>query len=160
MTQLKVGLPDHLRSKLETAVEETSQSLGEEIRQRLERTFDEDRLPATTRKLIADIVELAEDVEIDQFAQWFLSPRAQEIFAVAVVARIKAYLPDGPDPLRNPDDQRDPYTVGLTIELLNRRKSSNERLRSGFIAFSEATEKIVRAAVAEHKRKGDDNDKA
>src|SRR3974390_861528 len=76
--QLGVKLTDDLREQLEVARTKAGHSVGEEIRQRLERTFREDALDPLppgkrrdlvadpqTRELLAAIVRLADMVRVD-----------------------------------------------------------------------------------------------
>src|ERR1019366_7056752 len=119
--QTAVRLPRDVHDRLKGS----DRGVSEEIRHRLQRTFDDEKIAAPTRQLLADIVQLAEQVELDQGVDWYLSDRAQEVFAVAVLARVKAFRtsPPGIDIIRDPNDQRDPFTIGQTIEWLDRRRS-------------------------------------
>jgi plasmid stability protein len=94
MKQLKISLPDDLRDALDVAAEKSERSLGEEIRQRVERAFAEDRLPAETRELIAAVVELTR--QLDQLGmQWRQKPKARATLVAAIAEWLEQTKPAG-----------------------------------------------------------------
>src|SRR3974390_3574766 len=91
--QLGVKLTDDLREQLEVARTKAGHSVGEEIRQRLERTFREDALDPLppgkrrdlvadpqTRELLAAIVRIAEWVRLDLRGNWHSDKDAPAAF--------------------------------------------------------------------------------
>jgi len=83
MKQLKVSLDDDLRAKLEASSVASGKSLGEDIRDRLERTFAEDLIDPKTRDLTDDIQGLAGELAA-QSHTWHAHPKAFEAFTEAV----------------------------------------------------------------------------
>jgi hypothetical protein len=67
------------------------QSLSDEIRDRLNRTFEEDKLDVYTRELRRGLVNIAAKLREDYGAEWYESSRVREAFSVAIVQRIQAY---------------------------------------------------------------------
>jgi hypothetical protein len=100
MKQLKVSLPEELRAKLGTASAASGRSLADEIRTRVERTFEQDAIDAPTRDLAADVVWIADQIARDTGSAWHRKPKARE----ALVAALQTYLaiteppPEGPIP--------------------------------------------------------------
>src|SRR5271170_5294584 len=89
MKQFKVSLPDELREILDAASESSGQSLAEEIRNRLERTFaDEAKSDAQTRELASNILELAALIRRHSKVDWH---QHTEVFAALKMA-IDTYL--------------------------------------------------------------------
>jgi hypothetical protein len=97
MKQLKISIPDDLRAQLDAASARGGRSLGQVIRERLERSFADDAaFDPVTRELIAGIINLAAAVQADLGAQWHSSPANYEAFAAAVAQRIAGYKPKAP----------------------------------------------------------------
>jgi hypothetical protein len=93
MRQVNVSLPDDLRAKLDAVVAKSGNSLGEEIRQRLERTIEQDAVDPVTRELLAGIVNLAATVQADLCTAWHSHQEVHGAFAAAIAQRLAAYQP-------------------------------------------------------------------
>jgi hypothetical protein len=121
MKQLKISLPDDLRSQLDAATESSGQSLAEEIRLRLERTFYLDAFDPQTRELAAAVMRMADQIQRDTGYSWHLRPEAHKALAAALqsrLTRIKPPLPEGvgASDLLNAEFLDDPETLGRAIE--------------------------------------------
>jgi hypothetical protein len=92
--QLKISLPDDLREKLDALISKSGNSLGEEIRQRLERSIEQDRIGPITLELATGVVNLAATMEAFLDAGlWHWHQQLHGIFAAAVAQRVRAYEP-------------------------------------------------------------------
>jgi hypothetical protein len=90
--QLKVSLPDAVRDQITAAADKSGHSLSEEIRQRLERTIEQDADPITT-ELLRAIIDLAADVQANYGMPWHAYGEVLDIFAAAVTRHIHDYRP-------------------------------------------------------------------
>lgn len=95
MKQLKVSLPDDLRARLEAAAAKSGNSLGEEIRHRIEQTLEKDVRGAVIGVLLDDIEQLAELVKFDVGQDWHATAGAHAVFRSAVLALIEQHRPKG-----------------------------------------------------------------
>jgi hypothetical protein len=143
MKKLQVGLPDDLRGQLDAAADKSGNSLGEEIRQRLERTIEQDAIDPVTRELLAGIVNLAAAVQTDIGATWHAHQEVHAVFAAAIAQRLAALKPVHKSPegafialVRDlmgeaaaSQLQEAPDAVGSTIERSDRRTHSYEHLQ-------------------------------
>jgi hypothetical protein len=82
--QMAVAMPPHLRERLEQAASAAQHSVAEEIRQRLEQTFDAERLDKPTRDLQFTIKHLAELVRIQTGSDWHVHSDAWQVFRQAI----------------------------------------------------------------------------
>jgi hypothetical protein len=89
-----VSLPDEVRDRLESAAKNSGHSIAEEIRQRLERTFEEDSDTAETRQLLLEIQWLADLVAIHTGHEWFSHPASASVMKQAIDLRL-AHTPGG-----------------------------------------------------------------
>jgi hypothetical protein len=121
MKQLKVSLPEELRAKLEAASGGSGKSLADEIRTRVERTFEQDAIDEESRELAGDIMRIADQINRDTLSSWRWKPRARE----ALAAALQTYLamteppPEGP-PIATTSDlfdafADDPQTLGRAV---------------------------------------------
>jgi hypothetical protein len=129
MKQLKVGLPDALRSRLGTAAAASGKGLAEEIRGRLERTFENEieRGDAPTLKLSEAIEKLATLVSIQTGHAWHAHPAANRVMRFAITGRLARLTPQG-DAVFAPSElptarlvapgSDDPEAMGLALETL------------------------------------------
>jgi hypothetical protein len=86
--QMGVALPADLRQKLEAASEAADHSIAEEIRVRLERSFEGDQ----QTRIMADAVALiAAEVEKETGAVWHKHAGSWEMFAEALVTRLDLF---------------------------------------------------------------------
>ena len=122
MKQLKISLPDDLRSQLDAAAEKTNQSLAEEIRSRLEQTFEADAFDRETRELAASVMRMANQIQRG-FGSWHQRPKAHEALARAIqdyLTSLKPTLkPTFKPPLVGVSDlfeaSLDPQTIGHAV---------------------------------------------
>jgi hypothetical protein len=127
-----VALSDELRKKLEAASTAAGHSIAEEIRLRLERTFQVDTYDAATRELAADVLWIADEIN-RQSVSWHLYPKAREALTEAIRTWIEITAPKrkikmpqpgrmvpvpGVSDLFGPDD---PATLGRSIARLYER---------------------------------------
>jgi hypothetical protein len=102
MRQLKISLPDDVRQPLDVASAAAGRSLGEEIRQRLERSLMGDLVDTSTRQLTAAIARFARLLEND-VAPWHASSIAHAALANMVSMWIEAHPPTPSDLTTAPD---------------------------------------------------------
>jgi hypothetical protein len=67
------------------------QSLSDEIRDRLNRTFKEDAIDPVTRELRDGLVHIAARLREDYKSEWHESSSAREAFLAAIVQRLQGY---------------------------------------------------------------------
>jgi hypothetical protein len=121
--QLKIALPAPLRAKLETAAVQSGYSLAEEIRSRVERTFDDDAVDKPTRDLLAAVLKMSDLSEMQTGHRWHSHIATIQILRRAISARLARLQPEndakavatGFSPVRfvasdNPDE------IGLGLE--------------------------------------------
>jgi hypothetical protein len=77
MRQLKISLPDRLREQLNSSSAASGRSLGDEIRQRLERSCAEGQVDRRTRGLMEAVAEFARLVEFE-IGPWHASLNARQ----------------------------------------------------------------------------------
>lgn len=103
MTQSAVRLPRSLHERLKKAGGE--RGMGEEIRRRLEASFDAEKAPAdpNTRELLAAISSFAEETT-SYYGGWSENAFAFEVLKACVNMLLTHYQPEGePVPKPNPD---------------------------------------------------------
>jgi hypothetical protein len=126
--QLKVNLPTDLRAKLEASSKAADRTLADEIRQRLEQTFQPIKIEPHLRELIRLIRWLAILVKSETGHDWYNHPARLRIFEEAIAAyfkRLKASPPlDGkpefapgelPEQQMLPSDKLQEKGVGLEV---------------------------------------------
>jgi hypothetical protein len=92
--QIPVRLSDELRLRLTHSADARNVSLSQEIRERVERTFEkEDDVDPVTRELQAGIKNIAAIIQDTYGAAWHASSSANEAFHAAILYRITAYAP-------------------------------------------------------------------
>ena len=82
--QTKVVLGDAMRRHLEAGAKADGRSIADEIRQRLERTFEQDARAAKTNALLTLIAELAAELQRLCGAHWFEQSSAYDAFSAGV----------------------------------------------------------------------------
>lgn len=110
--------------------------VSDQIRERLERTFAEDDLDATTRELREFIASIASVLRADFGCEWHEYPRVHQAFSAAVAQRIAAYKPPARElPVAasdllyfGPDDA--PETIGRMRERDDRRAHAYPKLEA------------------------------
>jgi len=88
--QLKFLLSENLRLKLDRASQKSGHSLAEEIRNRLEDSFEFETDPRTF-ELIQDLVLLAHEVKVDIGDNWHANERSRAVFAATIADQIQSY---------------------------------------------------------------------
>jgi hypothetical protein len=115
MKQLKISLPDDLRSQLDAAIESTGQSLAEEIRLRLERTFYQDTFDQRTRDLAHHVMHLADLVRENTGQPWHSSREAHEALENALQRYLAIIKPPAGEAAPPASVPFDPPTLGRAI---------------------------------------------
>ena len=105
MVQTAVRLPQSLRDRLSNAGGE--RGLGEEIRRRLEASFEAKEAPADpkTRDLLAAIAFFDEEM-FHQFGSWSKEPFAFEVMKASVDMLLTYYRPEGEAKARPATDSK------------------------------------------------------
>jgi|KBSMisStaDraftv2_1062788.scaffolds.fasta_scaffold420597_2 hypothetical protein len=144
MKQLKISLPDDLRHTIERSAEAAGNSLGEEIRQRIERTLRDDAFDAPTRELGDDVRQLALAISGLKRTPWHANAKSHEALVSAVTAWLALVKPTASEGAADPWPPDDPRTVGrFFASLYNASKAAAGKGRwdrdvAMAMAFSEA----------------------
>jgi hypothetical protein len=142
MKKLQVSLPDDLREKLDAVVAKSGNSLGEEIRQRLERTIEQDALDPITAELVLGVINIAAEVQRSLGARWHDYVELHGAFGLALSWRLDGYKPPEQRAafMRLAQDmgwsdqvagqvQTAPDVLGTMIERADRRANTYEHLQ-------------------------------
>jgi hypothetical protein len=95
MKQLKIRLPDHLHEWVERAAAASERSLNEEVRMRLEASFEREGTDPETQALVAAVENLATLVKIQTAHKWHEHPAATRVLRHAITARLDRLKPNG-----------------------------------------------------------------
>jgi hypothetical protein len=102
------------------------QSLSDEIRDRLNRTFKEDAIDPVTRELRDGLVHIAAKLREDYGTEWHTSASAHEAFSAAIVQRLQGYRH-----LANKGAAEELFEPGGPPEVIGRiRESDDQHLHS------------------------------
>jgi hypothetical protein len=131
--QLGVALDDRLREQLDALAAQGGRSIADEIRQRVERTLEQDAIEAPTRTLMAAIERLAVLVGRQTGRPWHSHPVATRVLCHAIAARLARLRGDG-DAVFAPGElpaarlvtSDDPQTMGLGLEAIDFQSSQVE----------------------------------
>src|SRR5258706_3871554 len=95
--QLKIVLGDDLRAKLDEVTAASGNSIAEEIRSRVERTFSAEKaaIDAKTQDLLDYIVRLASQVELETGSPWHEHSGVNQVFGSALMVRARRLGPGG-----------------------------------------------------------------
>jgi hypothetical protein len=93
LRQIPVALSAERRLRLMHLAGARDVSIAQEIRERLDRTFEEDGVEPATRELQDGIRQLADSIRASYAVGWQESSTAHKAFAEAVARRIAAYAP-------------------------------------------------------------------
>jgi hypothetical protein len=94
MVQTAVRLPQSLRDRLSSAGGEGG--LGEEIRHRLEASFDAEKVPATAKtREVLDAISFFDQEMFHHFGSWSKEPFAFAAMKACVDLLLTYYRPDG-----------------------------------------------------------------
>jgi hypothetical protein len=147
--RLEAEILDRLRSG--------DRGLSDEIRDRLERTFKEDALDASTRELRDALVNIAAKLRVDYYGrEWHQMPQAHDAFVAAIIERLREYAPppheSGPTGLVGASALfglgEPPEIIGKIRERDDRREHSYPQLEAAQSRRSEGK----RAALAQALR--------
>jgi hypothetical protein len=110
--QMGVALPDYLRGKLAAASAAANVSIAEEIRRRLEISFENDARDSYTQALVSAAIWIAGDIASQGAgAYWYATQKGRQAVAAGIRHFIETLQPEagsGED-LFGPDD---PETLG------------------------------------------------
>jgi|SRR5271165_256567 len=93
--QLGVALDDELRERLAAAAEAKGHSIAEEVRQRVQQTFDAEAFDRPTRDLMRAIGGFAVLVRLQTNHTWHSHPAANRVMRYAITARHARLQPKG-----------------------------------------------------------------
>src|SRR5260370_34730337 len=91
--QMGVTIPETVRTQLEAASAAAGHSIAEEIRRRLERTFEEDARDPVLRDFVSDLVELAQLVKLDTRMALHKGGALHAAFRLALLALLAQHKP-------------------------------------------------------------------
>jgi hypothetical protein len=112
--RLEAGLLERLRAG--------GQSLSDEIRDRLNRTFKEDAIDSVTRELRDGLVNIAAKLRADYGTEWHESSKAHEAFSAAIVERLEGYRH-----LAKKDPAKEMFEPKGPPEVIGRLRESDDR---------------------------------
>jgi hypothetical protein len=126
MQRLKVALPDDLRAQLDAASKKSGESVAEEIRRRVERSFVQEAVDKPSRDFLAGLALMPVEIERETGAAWHQHAGAHEVFVQAVVSRLEGLKPKGPTAFGERPHatvfNNDPTQLGALIEFRLRRQ--------------------------------------
>jgi hypothetical protein len=97
MKQMKVALPDFLRTKLDAASEKSGRSVAEEIRARVEASFTRDAVvDKPTQDVVEAVAEMAAAIELEMGSAWHKHAGAHYAFGEVILTRLERFRPKGP----------------------------------------------------------------
>jgi len=120
-----VVLSDEIRAGLEAAAAKNGCSIGEEIRERLLRTFKEDRIDKPLRNFMAEVGMLVQMTRLQTGQDCQTHPAASAVLRHAINARLARRKESGPEtfapgelPSRRlvAGGSDDPLTMGASLE--------------------------------------------
>lgn len=92
MFQTAVRLPREMHERLK----QSEHGLSEEIRRRVERSFEEEAYDVKTRELAALVAKLAAEVERETGSAWHTHAGAHRLLRRAILALLARLKPEGP----------------------------------------------------------------
>jgi hypothetical protein len=111
--QMGVALSDYLRGKLAVASEAANVSIAEEIRRRLERSFENDARDDSTQALVSAAIWIAGDITAQGTgAYWHATQKGRQAVAAGIrhfIEKLQPAVRTGGEDLFGPDD---PETLG------------------------------------------------
>lgn len=97
MKQMKVALPDDLRARLDAAAEKSGRSVAEEIRARLQTSFERDvDLDKTSRDFLEGVAAMPAEIELEMGSAWHKDASAHFVFGEVILNRLERFKPKGP----------------------------------------------------------------
>lgn len=138
--QLPVSLTPHLRRELEAAAAKSGVSLGEEVRQRLFKSFADETVDARTRELADAVIGFAIGVKLETGREWHAHPAANRALRFAVTARLARLKPEGDDMFKAGEmpnnriitSSEDPQVIGQTIEAFDFKVQNDQKAKAAF----------------------------
>ena len=95
MRQLKVGLPDDVRAKIETAAKKAGRTVSDEARRRIEESIKLDELDKPTRDFLAGVALFVPEIKRETSAVWHTHAGAWTAFRHAILSRLNRLRPPG-----------------------------------------------------------------
>jgi hypothetical protein len=123
MPQLKITLPDEIRSLLDRATAQSGKSLSQEIQARLMLTFERDLLDKPTQELLGAVESLANLIRSQLGQAWHEHAGANVALYAAVGAAMRRWQAPG-EAVLPPVEQAqlvasdDPVAYGVALEAL------------------------------------------
>jgi hypothetical protein len=130
LERFKFSLSPATRANLEAVAAVSGKSVADEIRTRLQRSFEEDAIDPPLRELREALANLAALVRIDCGAEWHSSPSAYTEFAAALMQRLAGYMPPAQDAEASDLQQPTPEMLGKIREQDDRRQHSYPQLEA------------------------------
>lgn len=129
MRQLKIRLQDQLHEWIERAADASEKSLNEEVRMRLEASFEREGVDPETRALLETVENLANFVKIQTGHKWHQHPAANRVLRRAITERLDHLKPNGEAVFRAEELPKsrlaapgsdDPEVMGIALEAIDR----------------------------------------
>jgi hypothetical protein len=150
--QLGVALDDRLRTRLEALADKAGRSIADEIRQRLERTLEQDAIEAAdpeTSKLMAAIGRFAVIVRLDTGREWHKHAASHWVMRNTITGRLQRFRPEGErvfGPGELPSTRLvasdDPEAIGLSLEALDFHQPAVSKERLDAVAEQDRKEML------------------
>jgi hypothetical protein len=112
--QYKISLGDQLRKSLDTMSEKNGRPVSEEIRDRLQKSFEYDFIDPMTLRLGQNLMSLAAEIDRQCGAKWYEHPVVFEALQVAITAWMAQAGPTSEDAPKL-SEPVDPQTLGRTV---------------------------------------------
>ena len=97
MKQTKITLGDDLRARLNDASEKNNRSFAEEVRVRLQTSFERDvDVDRPTRDFVEGVARVPAEIERETSAAWHKHAGAHEVLALAIQIWLGELKPEGP----------------------------------------------------------------
>jgi hypothetical protein len=127
MKQLKVALSDALRTKLDFVSKKSGKSVAEEIRTRLETSFERDvDVDKSTTDFLENVARMPAEIERETGANWHQHAGSHGTFVRAILSRLEVLKPPGStvfgDRPHATTSEADPDKLGVMIEFRLRRQ--------------------------------------
>lgn len=113
--QFPVALPDEVRERLEAAAKASERSLAEEIRRRLNKSFEADTHDEQTRDLAYAVIWMAEELGRQTGRPWHSTRKSRSALAVAIEHWLEISGPQESAAVSDLFGPDDPPTLGRSI---------------------------------------------